>query len=358
MKKAVKKSKPFKFVPPSKKQLKVQTWWIADKIKEHDGIIADGAIRSGKTMSMSMAYIAWSMECFDGENFIIAGKTVGSCRRNVIGPLKKMLAALGYFVQDHCNPGSPYHWFKVKWLDKILEKNLLHLHFTMDDNPSLSERIKARYKNMYFGVFFKRYILGLWVMAEGLIYDMFDHEKHTVKPEEIPPVQPNSYYVSCDYGTQNATVLLLWGKGFDGNWYCIKEYYYSGRESDIQKTDTEYADDLEGWLNGIKLQRIVVDPSAASFIAELKKRGYRVKKANNDVLDGIRFFASLLQDLNVKISTECEMTLKEFVSYVWDEKAAERGEDKPVKVFDHAMDAVRYFGYTIIRKPSGLSIMK
>ena len=101
-----------------------------------------------------------------------------------------------------------------------------------------------------------------------------------------------------------------------------------------------------------------MDPSAASFIAELKKRGYRVKKAVNNVLDGIRFFASLLQEPNVKISTECEMTLKEFSSYVWDEKAADRGEDKPVKVFDHAMDAVRYFGYTIIRNPSGLSIMK
>nr|DAI02231.1 MAG TPA: large terminase [Caudoviricetes sp.] len=427
MMKKAKKNKPFKFVPPSKKQIKVQTWWIADKIKEHDGIIADGAIRSGKTMSMSMAYVAWSMECFDGENFIIAGKTVGSCRRNVIGPLKKMLATLGYFAQDHrsenyltiskngkeneyfvfggkdeasqdlvqgitaagaffdevalmpesfvnqatgrcsvdgskfwfnCNPGSPYHWFKVKWLDKILEKNLLHLHFTMDDNPSLSEHIKARYRSMYSGVFYKRYILGLWVMAEGLIYDMFGREKHTIKPEDIPAIQPNSYYVSCDYGTQNATVFLLWGKGFDGIWYCIKEYYYSGRDSDIQKTDTEYADDLEGWLNGIKLQRIVVDPSAASFIAELKKRGYRVKKAVNNVLDGIRFFASLLQEPKVKISTECGMTLKEFASYVWDEKAADRGEDKPVKVFDHAMDAVRYFGYTIIRKPSGLSVMK
>ena len=185
----------------------------------------------------------------------------------------------------NCNPGSPYHWFKVKWLDKILEKNLLHLHFTMDDNPSLSERIKARYKNMYFGVFFNRYILGLWVMAEGLIYDMFAHEKHTVKPEDVSAIQLNSYHVSCDYGTQNATVFLLWGKGFDGIWYCIKEYYYSGRDKDIQKTNTEYADDLEEWLQGIKPQRIVIDPSAASFIAELKKRGYQVKKAKNNVLE-------------------------------------------------------------------------
>lgn len=405
----------------------VQTWWLADRIRDKDGIIADGAIRSGKTMCMSMTYITWSMECFNGENFIIAGKTVGSCRRNVVTPLKKMISSLGYVVEDHrsenyltirkngkenyyyvfggkdeasqdlvqgitaagaffdevalmpesfvnqatgrcsvegskfwfnCNPESPYHWFKLNWLDKTGEKNLLHLHFTMDDNPSLSEKIKNRYRSMYTGVFFKRYILGLWVMAEGVIYDMFDQDKHVIEPAAIPAIQPHTYYVSCDYGTQNATVFHLWGKGADGTWYCIREYYYSGRDADVQKTDTEYADDLEKWLEGIKPQKIVVDPSAASFIAELKKRGHSIKKANNDVLDGIRFFASLLLNGSVKFSSECTMTLREFSSYVWDAKASERGEDKPVKVFDHAMDSIRYFGYTIIRKPSGLSVMK
>jgi PBSX family phage terminase large subunit len=422
-----KKAKAFKFIPPSRKQLKVNTWWLADRIKDYDGIIADGAIRSGKTMCMSMSFVAWSMENFDGENFIIAGKTVGSCRRNVIKPLKRMLAAVGYEVEEHrsenyltirkngrendyyifggkdegsqdlvqgitaagaffdevalmpesfvnqatgrcsvdgskfwfnCNPESPYHWFKLNWLDKAKEKNLLHLHFTMDDNPSLSERIKERYRSMYSGVFFKRYILGLWVMAEGLVYDMFAPEKHVVEPDAIPDIVPNTYYVSCDYGTQNATVFHLWGKGRDGIWYCIREYYYSGRDAAVQKTDTEYADDLEKWLQGIKPQKIVVDPSAASFIAELKKRKYMVKKAKNDVLDGIRFFASLLTDAAVKFSSECQMTIREFSSYIWDEKASERGEDKPVKAFDHAMDSVRYFGNTIIRKPSGLTVMK
>ena len=422
-----KRTKPFKFIPPSRKQLMVQTWWLAEKVRDHDGIIADGAIRSGKTMCMSMTYITWSMENFDGENFIIAGKTVGSCRRNVITPLKKMIASLGYVVEDHrsdnyltirkngkenyyyvfggkdeasqdlvqgitaagaffdevalmpesfvnqatgrcsvdgskfwfnCNPESPYHWFKLNWLDKADEKNLLHLHFTMDDNPSLSEKIKNRYRNMYSGVFFKRYILGLWVMAEGVIYDMFDLDKHVVDPADIPAIQPNSYYVSCDYGTQNATVFHLWGKGIDGVWYCIREYYYSGRDAAVQKTDTEYADDMEKWLDGIKPQKIVVDPSAASFIAELKKRKFSIKKAKNDVLDGIRFFASLLMNCSVKFSSECKMTLREFSSYVWDAKASEHGEDKPVKVFDHAMDSIRYFGYTIIRKPNGLSVMK
>lgn len=422
-----KRTKPFKFIPPSRKQLMVQTWWLAEKVRDHDGIIADGAIRSGKTMCMSMTYITWSMENFDGENFIIAGKTVGSCRRNVITLLKKMIASLGYVVEDHrsdnyltirkngkenyyyvfggkdeasqdlvqgitaagaffdevalmpesfvnqatgrcsvdgskfwfnCNPESPYHWFKLNWLDKADEKNLLHLHFTMDDNPSLSEKIKNRYRSMYSGMFFKRYILGLWVMAEGVIYDMFDLDKHVVDPADIPVIQTNSYYVSCDYGTQNATVFHLWGKGIDGVWYCIREYYYSGRDAAVQKTDTEYADDLEKWLDGIKPQKVVVDPSAASFIAELKKRKFSIKKAKNDVLDGIRFFASLLMNCSVKFSSECKMTLREFSSYVWDAKASEHGEDKPVKVFDHAMDSIRYFGYTIIRKPNGLSVMK
>jgi PBSX family phage terminase large subunit len=195
-------------------------------------------------------------------------------------------------------------------------------------------------------------------MAEGLVYDMFAPEKHVVEPDAIPDIVPNTYYVSCDYGTQNATVFHLWGKGRDGIWYCIREYYYSGRDAAVQKTDTEYADDLEKWLQGIKPQKIVVDPSAASFIAELKKRKYMVKKAKNDVLDGIRFFATLLTDAAVKFSSECQMTIREFSSYIWDEKASERGEDKPVKAFDHAMDSVRYFGNTIIRKPSGLTVMK
>lgn len=418
----------FKFKPFSRKQRQILNWWCpSSPVKDYDGIIADGAIRSGKTVCMSLSYVMWAMSTFNGENFIIAGKTVGSCRRNVIKPLKQMLTSRGYTFEDrrtdnvlvihrgnitnefyifggkdegsqdlvqgitaagaffdevalmpksfveqatgrcsvdgskywfNCNPGSPYHWFKQEWIDQRKEKNVLYLHFTMDDNLSLSEKIKERYRNMYRGVFFKRYILGLWVMAEGLIYDMFDPAKHVVQPDQIPAIIPNTWHVSCDYGTQNATVFLLWGQGQDKKWYCCREYYYSGRDTEQQKTDTEYANDLQKWLDGIKPQKIVVDPSAASFIAELKKRGYSIKKARNDVLDGIRFLASLLLNGSVKFSSDCKMTIQEFASYVWDEKAAERGEDKPVKKFDHAMDSSRYFAYTIIRKPSGLSVMK
>ena len=267
----------------------------------------------------------------------------------------------------NCNPDGPYHWFKVNWINKATGylgkeqvrkirqkakaegkdpglKELLYLHFTMDDNLSLDEEVKARYRSMYIGVFFKRYILGLWAAAEGVIYDMFDEARHVRDIKDFFQLLINgNRYVSCDYGTQNATVFLLWNKGRDGVWYCIREYYYSGRDKGRQKTDSEYADDLKKWLDGTKIKAIIVDPSAASFIAELRKRGYKVLKANNDVLDGIRLVGMLLNLELLKFASSCTETIKEFASYIWDEKALERGEDKPVKQHDHSCDAVRYF---------------
>jgi PBSX family phage terminase large subunit len=142
--------------------------------------------------------------------------------------------------------------------------------------------------------------------------------------------------------------MLLWNKGIDGIWYCTREYYYSGRDKGKQKTDAEYADDLEKWLDGTRIHAVIVDPSAASFIAELRKRGYKVIKAKNDVEDGIRLVGTKLNQGKIIFSASCKDTIKEFGSYIWDEKAAEHGEDKPVKEHDHAMDAVRYFVYTIL----------
>ncbi|MDO4333840.1 MAG: PBSX family phage terminase large subunit [Eubacteriales bacterium] len=434
----------FKFKPFSQKQRKVLNWWCdTSPVKEYDGIIADGAIRSGKTVSMSLSFVFWAMETFSGQNFAMCGKTIGSFRRNVLFWLKLMLKSRGYYVADHradnlveisrkgitnyfyifggkdersqdliqgitlagvffdevalmpesfvnqatgrcsvdgskywfnCNPDGPYHWFKINWIDnsvgylgkekaqKIREKaarenrdpglkKLLYVHFTMDDNLSLSEEIKARYRSMYTGVFFQRYIMGLWKMAEGIIYDMFDEDKH-VQPilKFFHLLIDGGRYVSCDYGTQNATCFLLWNKGIDKRWYCIREYYYSGREKGVQKTDAEYADDLEQWLDDTKIRAVIVDPSAASFIAELSKRGYAVIKADNDVEDGIRVVATLLNTGKLVFSSSCINTIKEFASYIWDEKAAQRGEDKPVKDHDHAMDATRYFCYTILNK--------
>lgn len=416
----------FKFKPFSKKQRMVLNWWCdTSPVKDMDGIIADGAIRSGKTVCMSLSFVMWAMTQFNGQNFGMCGKTIGSFRRNVLFWLKMMLRSRGYTVVDHradnlvvvtrgettnyfyifggkdersqdliqgitlagvffdevalmpesfvnqatgrcsvdgskywfnCNPDGPYHWFNTGWIDKKKEKHLLYLHFTMDDNLSLSEKIKERYRSMYTGVFYRRYILGLWAMADGIIYDMFDIARHVIS--DLSNLVNANYYVSCDYGTQNATVFLLWCKECSGRWVCCREYYYSGRDEERQKTDTEYADDLERWLAGIKPVKIIIDPSAASFIVELKKRGYTIKKAKNDVLDGIRFVASLLNQDLIAISDQCPNTIKEFGSYIWDQKASERGEDKPVKLHDHAMDALRYFCYTIIRKPGGISILK
>jgi PBSX family phage terminase large subunit len=249
----------------------------------------------------------------------------------------------------NCNPDGPYHWFKTGWIDKAEEKNLLYLHFTMDDNLSLTEKIKKRYASLYSGVFFQRYILGLWVVAEGIIYDMFSEEKHIV--DSIVSSENAKRYVSCDYGTQNATVFLMWQSGADGKWYCVDEYYYSGRDETTQKTDNEYADDLQDFIGDKKIEAVIIDPSAASFIALLRKRKIKIIKAKNDVLDGIRFVGTLLNLGEIFFLRRCKNTIKEFGSYIWDAKACERGEDKPIKQHDHAMDAVRYFCFTIIYKP-------
>lgn len=247
----------------------------------------------------------------------------------------------------NCNPAGPYHWFKVEYLDKLDEKNLLHLHFTMDDNLSLSERVKERYKRMYKGVFYQRYILGLWVLAEGIIYDMFNEDEHVV-PTEPRPYE--KYYVSIDYGTQNPTTFGLWGY-YNGIWYKVKEYHYDGRKQNKQKTDQEYYEDLVNFIGDIEKYRfkgVIVDPSAASFIALLRQKGIKVIKAKNDVLDGIRNVATALNKKMILYSDCCKETFREYSSYVWDEKAAERGEDKPLKQNDHHMDGDRYFVNTVL----------
>lgn len=424
MKKMIKKKPaPFKFKPFSKKQLKVLSWWTENSPhKDKDGIICDGSVRAGKTIVMSLSFVIWAMETFEEENLGMAGKTIGSFRRNVVKPLKRMLLSRGYKVKDHradnmleitfkgvtnyfyifggkdegsqdliqgitlagmffdevalmpqsfvnqatarcsvdgsklwfnCNPEGPYHWFKVEYLDQLEEKNMLHLHFTMDDNLSLSERVKERYRRMYSGIFYQRFILGLWVLAEGIIYDMFDEKKHFVKTE---PREYTKYYVSVDYGTQNPTAFGLWGF-YDGVWYKVKEYHHSGRDGK-QKTDKEYSKDLREFVGDLKITSVIVDPSAASFKAQLKEDGFRVKDADNDVINGIRNVATALDEGMIKYNDCCTHTKKEFASYVWDERAANRGEDRPVKENDHHMDSDRYFVNTILFRKSRISILR
>lgn len=397
---------------PSKKQRKVLKWWKDTQVMDFDGVIADGAIRSGKTHSMSFSFVVWAMYNYNDENFAMCGKTIGSLRRNVLIPLKKMIQRHGYDVEEkrsenlliiskgyvenyfylfggkdessqdliqgitlagvffdevalmpesfvnqatgrcsvngskmwfNCNPAYPNHWFKKEWIDKADEKNLLYLHFDMDDNPSLTEKIKARYRSMYAGIFFERYILGLWTLAEGLIYPMYQDAL------EEPQGEADRYVVSLDYGTMNAFAALLWEK-HGSVWYATRGLYYSGRDKGITKTDAEYGEDMDRWLSDI-IQKTgknrvltIIDPSAASFIALLHKKPWcKVKRADNAVLDGIRETATALKDGLIKISPRLKEWQDEASGYVWDDS----GEDRPVKENDHYMDATRYFVKTM-----------
>ena len=210
----------------------------------------------------------------------------------------------------------------------------------MGDNPTISDKQLKEAEMQFSGVFFERYILGLWVMAEGLIYPMYEQAFE----EEPPKHEAEQYAISIDYGTMNAFSVTLWGK-YNKVWWGLDEYYYSGRDSGATKTDDEYYNDIEQWLNDNGIDErlyTVIDPSAASFIALLRKntRRYLVKKANNDVIKGIELTAVALQRGLIKFSSKMKYTKKEFGAYVWDEKAA---EDRPVKVNDHAMDNIRYF---------------
>ena len=227
----------------------------------------------------------------------------------------------------NCNPDSPQHWFYKEWVCKPKEHNAVRLHFQLEDNPSLSDKIIERYKSLYTGVFYQRYILGEWVMAEGLVYDF--GEDSIV--DKIP--KSGEYYISIDYGTLNPFSAGLWCLRGDKA-VRIKEYYYSGREKQVQRTDEEYCDEVEHLADGYNIKRVVVDPSAASFITALRKRGFRVQKANNDVLNGIRLVSTCLKNGNIKIHRSCGDCIAEFGLYRWDEKST---EDKVIKENDHCL---------------------
>lgn len=418
------KSKVFNFKPFSIKQKKILTWWC-DKspYKNYNGIIADGAIRSGKTVSMALSFIFWSWSTFSEYNFAMCGKTIGSFKRNVWLWLNLILKFRGfkvkkcteigqniYFIhknnrgnyyyifggkdessQDliqgitlagvlfdevalmpesfvnqatgrcsvegskfwfNCNPDGPYHYFKIEWIDKVVEKKILYLHFTMDDNLSLSEQIKERYRSMFTGVFFKRYILGLWVVAEGIIYDMFSKETHCIDTSEM---KFTKYYLSCDYGVYNALSFGLWGYNpKDKIWYRIKEFYYSGRHEGKRKDNEEYYKILVDLVGDRHILAIIIDPSASSFIETIKKYGkFKVKKANNDLNKGIENTGTALNLKRIMFDLSCINSIKEFYSYVWNDKLSDKGKEEPIKINDHAMDDIRYFVNTILFKKNG-----
>lgn len=243
----------------------------------------------------------------------------------------------------NCNPEGPEHWFRKEWILKAAHHKALHLHFTMDDNPALDDATRERYRTMYSGVFYERFVLGNWVMSEGLVYDMFDTTENEYRQENAPPSLQFSgtRTIACDYGTSNPTVFLdIYD--YNDKFYVDREYRWDSREEGRQKTDEEYADDLQDFMGKTQCT-IIVDPSAASFIAALRRRGLYVLAADNDVLSGIRKTSSLIKQRRLLINANCSPLLGEMGTYLWDKKNGPNGEDRVVKERDHGPDALRYF---------------
>lgn len=262
----------------------------------------------------------------------------------------------------NCNPDSPRHWFLTKWIEDKERKRLFHIHFLMDDNPSLSETVRERYRTMYSGVFYQRFILGLWVMAQGAIYRDAWSEEMLFDDDKLSWIYRNEHimrrYIAIDYGTVNPMVYLdIYDDGRDI--WVVNEYYWDSRKEEREKDNSQYADDLMAFIGEGNLHptAVIIDPSAASFKIELRNRGLRAKEtvetinAANDVLEGIRAVNTLMTRRRVHFHrTRCPNCIKEHQSYVWDDKALQQsGKERPVKVADHAPDAFRYFVSTVIR---------
>ena len=373
-----------------------------DKLKRIN--ILEGSVRSGKTWVSLVAWALWIAKMPKNKKYLMIGKTLTTLKRNCLEPLAELVGKENFwfsisgkravlfghnidlegandaqsenkirgltlqgayadeitlFPEDFftmllsrlsekgakffgsTNPDSPSHWLKKKYLDREDELSLYRMSFVIDDNTFLDPEYIASIKSEYTGVFYKRFILGLWVIAEGLVYQ-FDTDKHCTG--EIPDY--GEYYLSIDYGTMNPFSCGLWCVTGDKA-VRIKEYYYSGRETSIQKTDEQYADEVVKLTEGYSITKVIVDPSAASFIAELKTRGFAVQKAKNDVIDGIRVTSRMLEKGNIKIHTSCKDAINEFGLYSWNDKSS---TDEVIKENDHAMDEIRYFCNTVMIK--------
>lgn len=247
------------------------------------------------------------------------------------------------------NPDSPYHWLKTEFIDRGIngtgETDLLDFHFELEDNNSLETEYVENLKKEFSGLWYKRFILGLWVVAEGAIYNMFNEDEHVVDELPVESLADFEKVIhGVDYGTSNPTAFIALGL-HKGTWYAFDEYRYHKPER--ARTDEEHSKALQEFITRggvLPHSSIEVDPSAASFKTQLKRDGVkRVHEADNEVLDGIRVVAAGLTSGRLKIHSSCKHLIKEFMTYVWDPKAQEeRGEDKPIKQHDHHLDSTRY----------------
>lgn len=402
----------------SPKQRLAMTWWRpGGPYSGYDAVFCDGAVRSGKTLAMGLGFFLWAMTSFHGVRFGLCGKTIAALRRNVLAELLPRLSSMGMEVRErrsegritvslgrrrndfycfggkdegsaaliqgitlggvlldeaalmprsfveqacarcslpgsrlwfNCNPAGPGHWLYREWLLQAEARNCLWIHFTMDDNPGLTDAVRRRYARMYTGVFYRRFILGQWAAAEGRVYDFFT-------PEMARPVPEGPFaewVISCDYGTVNPASFGLWGR-IGRVWYRVEEFYFDSRRERRQMTDAEYAAALRRLAGGRPVRAVIVDPSAASFLETLRRDGWAVRKADNDVLAGIRRTADALKQGEIVICDTCRDCLRELEEYVWDLRS---GRDAVKKEHDHAMDDMRYFVQTVLRRGGAFAV--
>lgn len=395
------------------KQRELLRLWQTNKLKRIN--LLSGSVRSGKTWISLVLWAFWVATMPKEKNYLMTAKSLTTLKRNVLDLLTELVGEKNFTFSiaqkqallfgrkiylegandaraeskirgmtlqgAYCdeltlygenfftmmlsrlsepnaklfattNPDTPMHWLNKKYIERGHELNMLLMTFLIDDNTFLDPNYVEELKKEYVGVFYDRFIRGLWVVAEGLVYPRFSKADNVT--EDIP--ESGTYYISIDYGTLNPFSAGLWCVS-DGKAVRIKEYYHSGRDTKRQLTDEEYHAELEkliqytdseGVLQEREIDRVVIDPSAASFIACIRRHGkFRVKHAVNTVIDGIRNVTSMLNSKRLFIHSSCKDSIKEFKLYSWDDKAQ---EDKVIKENDHAMDDIRYFVNTILVK--------
>lgn len=419
----------FNFKPFSIKQLKVLTWWMPNSpVKDKDGIIADGAIRSGKTLSMSLSFVIWAMETFTQQNLGMCGKTIGSFRRNVLFWLKLMLWSRGYKVKDsradnlviiskgditnyfyvfggkdersqdliqgltlagvffdevalmpesfvnqatgrcsvdgskfffNCNPDNPKHWFHLNWILEAEKKNLLYLHFTMDDNLSLSEKIKERYRNTYSGVFFDRFIRGKWVAADGVIYAQFSHNPERWIVDEVEK-DIDFITLGIDFGG-NKSLTTFVATAVHRNFKkltVLKDHHIEGRKGDIDsdRVNAEFiafVKEVQTLYPGVYIQYGFADSEAQYLINGLikacQKAGLSIKigdSAKNEIVQRIYCANTLLNMDRLFIHRRCKLVIDGLETALWDKKAADQGKDVRLDDFTTDIDILDAFEYS------------
>lgn len=425
----MKKMATFRFKPFSKKQTQVLTWWTdSSPVKDYDGIIADGSIRAGKTLSMSLSFVMWAMHTFNGMNFAMCGKTIGSFRRNVLAGLKPMIKARGYEIRDsradnlvtitkgdtennfyifggkdersqdliqgitlagvffdevalmpqsfvnqatgrcsvdgskywfNCNPDNPNHFFYVEWIKKYKAKRLLYLHFTMDDNLSLSDQIKQRYKTMFTGVFYKRFILGLWVVADGLCFEQFANEPDRWLKDEAEQ-QINFISIGVDFGGTNSKTTFV-ATAIHGNFErvgVVKAYKLDGAKGtiDSDKLNAAFVKFIRELQAEYKapIRYAFCDCAETYLIAgiknAIKKAGLGLAVGDSDkgtIIDRIVCVNTLLNTNRLYILRSCGQVINALRAAMWDAKAQEKGIDKRKDDFTTDIDTCDAFEYSI-----------